>query len=59
VGTLALIAVLAAGCGGHKQSKAEKAPMNAEFAKIDHTLSTASPRSLGANQAYLELMTRK
>jgi hypothetical protein len=59
VGTLALIAVLAAGCGGHKQSKAEKAAMNAEFAKIDYAISTATPRSLGANQAYLELMTRK
>jgi hypothetical protein len=54
-----LVALVAAGCGGHKQSKAEKAAMNAEFAKIDYAISTSSPRSLGANQAYLEQLTHK
>jgi hypothetical protein len=44
---------------GTSSPRRRRAPMNAEFAKIDHTLSTASPRSLGANQAHHELMTRK
>ena len=49
--TRPLVGVLAAGCGGHKQSKAEKAKMNAEFARLDYAISTSSPRSLGANQS--------
>jgi hypothetical protein len=59
VGVMMLIAVLAAGCGGHKQSKAEKTAMNAEFAKIDFAISVSTPRSLGANQAYLEQLTHR
>jgi hypothetical protein len=58
-GALVLVAVVAASCGGHKQSKAEKAAMNAEFAKIDYAISTSSPRSLGANQPYLEQLTHR
>jgi hypothetical protein len=59
VATAILVALVTAGCGGHKQSKAEKAAMNAEFTKIDYAISIASPRSLGANQAYLEQMTHR
>jgi thiamine biosynthesis lipoprotein ApbE len=59
VGTLVLLALLAAGCGGHKQSKAEKAKMNTEFARIDYAISTSSPRSLGANQGALEQLTHR
>jgi hypothetical protein len=59
VGTMILVALLASGCGGHKQSKAEKAAMNAEFAKIDYAISMSTPRSLGANQAYLEQLTHR
>jgi hypothetical protein len=59
LGTFVLVALLTAGCGGHKQSKAEKAAMNAEFARIDYAISTSSPRSLGANQAALEQLTRR
>jgi hypothetical protein len=59
LGTFVLVALLTAGCSGHKQSKAEKAAMNAEFARIDYAISTSSPRSLGANQAALEQLTRR
>ena len=33
--------------------------MNAEFARLDYAISTSSPRSLGANQGYLEQLTHK
>ena len=59
MGALVLVGILAAGCGGHEQSKAEKAAMNAEFARIDYAISTSSPRSLGTNQGALEQLTRR
>jgi thiamine biosynthesis lipoprotein ApbE len=59
VAALVFVALVAAGCGDHTQSKAEKAAMNAEFTRIDYAISTASPRSTAANQPYLEQMTHK
>jgi hypothetical protein len=59
VGTLALVGLLAAGCGGHKQSKAERAAMNAEFALIDYKISNWTMGPGYADQNGLEQLTRR
>jgi hypothetical protein len=54
-----LVALLAAGCGGHEQSKADRAAMNAEFAKIDFRI---AQWTMGPGYAYqndLEQLTRR
>ena len=56
---LLLIAVVAAGCGGHKQSKAERAKMNAEFAQIDWKISNWTMGPGYADQNGLEQLTRR
>jgi hypothetical protein len=55
---LSTIAFLASGCGGHEQSKADKAAMNAEFRNIDFRISnwTMGPASNG--EKGLERLTR-
>ena len=56
---LLLIALLASGCGGHKQSKAERAAMNAEFAQIDYKISNWTMGPGYADQNGLEQLTRR
>ena len=57
---LLLIPLLASGCGGHKQSKAERSAMNAEFAQIDLEISNWTMGSPGyADQNGLEQLTRR
>jgi hypothetical protein len=56
---LLLIALLAAGCGGHKQSKADRAKMNAEFAQIDWKISNWTMGPGYADQNGLEQLTRR
>jgi hypothetical protein len=56
---LLLVALLATACGGHKQSKADRAAMNAEFAKIDFRI---AQWTMGPGYAYnnnLEQLTRR
>jgi hypothetical protein len=54
------VAALASGCGGeHKQSKAERAAMNAEFAKIDFGIAQSTMGPGYADQQYLERLTRR
>jgi hypothetical protein len=55
---LLLIVLLAAGCGGDKQSKAERARMNAEFAQIDWKISNWTMGPGYADQSGLERLTR-
>jgi hypothetical protein len=59
VAPLVLIALLAAGCGGHKQSKADRAKMNAEFAQIDWKISNWTMGPGYADQNGLEQLTRR
>jgi hypothetical protein len=54
-----LTALLAAGCGGHKQSKAERAAMNAEFASIDWKISNWTMGPGYADQSGLQQLTRR
>ena len=56
---LLLIALLASGCGGHKQSKAERSAMNAEFAQIDFKISNWTMGPGYADQNGLEQLTRR
>lgn len=58
-GVVLLVAALAAGCGGHKQSKAERAAMNAEFARIDYAISNSTLGAPPANEANLERLTHR
>ena len=39
---LLLAAAVLAGCGGHKQSAAEKAAMDARFAELDYAMSSVT-----------------
>ena len=56
---LLLITLLASACGGHKQSKAERAAMNAEFAQIDYKISNWTMGPDYADQNGLEQLTRR
>jgi hypothetical protein len=56
---LLLIVLLAAGCGGDKQSKAERARMNAEFAQIDWKISNWTMGPGYADQNGLAQLTRR
>ena len=56
---LLLIALLASGCGGHNQSKAERAAMNAEFTQIDFKISNWTMGPGYADQNGLEQLTRR
>ena len=56
---LFLVVLLAPGCGGHKQSKAERAAMNAEFASIDYKISNWTMGPGYADQNGLEQLTRR
>jgi hypothetical protein len=56
---LLLIAYLVAGCGGHEQSKAERAKMNAEFAQIDWKISNWTMGPGYADQNGLVQLTRR
>ncbi len=56
---LLVVALVAAGCGGHKQSKAERAAMNAEFAGIDYKISNWTMGPFYADQNGLERLTRR
>jgi hypothetical protein len=56
---LLLIALLASGCGAHKQSKAERSAMNAEFAQIDFKISNWTMGPGYADQNGLEQLTRR
>jgi len=58
VALLLLLVPLAAGCGGQKQSKAERAKMNAEFAQIDWKISNWTMGPGYADQNGLEKLTR-
>jgi hypothetical protein len=53
------VALLASGCGGHKRSKAERAAMNAEFARIDYRISNWTMGPGYADQNGLEQLTRR
>jgi hypothetical protein len=56
---LLLIALMASGCGGHNQSKAERSAMNAEFAQIDFKISNWTMGPGYADQNGLEQLTRR
>ena len=56
---LVAIAFCAAGCGGNKQSKAERAAMNAEFAKIDFRIAQWTMGPGHTDQTALEALTRR
>jgi hypothetical protein len=56
---LLLIALVACGCGGHKQSKPERSAMNAEFAQIDFKISNWTMGPGYADQNGLEQLTRR
>ena len=56
---LLLIALLAASCGGHEQSKADRAAMNAEFAQIDWKISNWTMGPGYADQNGLEQLTHR
>ena len=56
---LGAISFLAAGCGGHEQSKAERDAMNAEFAKIDFGIAQTTMGPGYADEKYLERLTRR
>jgi hypothetical protein len=58
LGVIALLLIVAAGCGGQKQSKAERAKMNAEFAQIDWKISNWTMGPGYADQNGLERLTR-
>ena len=53
------IPVLAAGCGQDKQSKADRAAMNAEFARIDFRIAQWTMGPGPTNQKTLEALTRR
>jgi hypothetical protein len=57
---LVAVCLLASGCGGDKQSKADRAAMNAEFAKIDFRIAqmTMGPGPAD-HQEGLEQATRR
>ena len=59
VAPLVLVALLVAGCGGHEQSKAERAAMNAEFAQIDWKISNWTMGPGYADQNGLEQLTHR
>ena len=59
VAPLLLTALLASGCGGHEQSKADRAAMNAEFARIDYKISNWTMGPGYADQNGLEQLTRR
>ena len=56
---LSAISLLASGCGGHEQSKADRAAMNAEFARIDFGIAQSTMGPGYANQKRLEALTRR
>jgi hypothetical protein len=56
---LLLIVLLAAGCGSHGQSKADRAKMDAEFAQIDWKISNWTMGPGYADQNGLERLTRR
>jgi hypothetical protein len=57
---LVAIAVCVSGCGGNdKQSKADKAAMNAEFAKIDFHIAQTTMGPGYAKEKLLEQATRR
>ena len=56
---LLLVVLLAPGCGGHKQSKAERAAMNAEFAQIDYKISNWTMGPGHVDQNGLEQLARR
>ena len=53
------IAFLASGCGGHEQSKADRAAMNAEFARIDFRIAQYTMGPGPARPEELEALTRR
>ena len=54
------IPVLAAGCGGHdKQSKADRAAINSEFAHIDFRIAQWTMGPGPTNQKALKTLTRR
>ena len=59
LGGLALLLLVATGCGGHKQSKADRAKMNAEFAQLDWKISNWTMGPGYADQNGLEQVTRR
>jgi hypothetical protein len=59
LGVIALLLLLAAGCGGHGQSKADRAKMNAEFAQIDWKISNWTMGPGYADQNGLQQLTRR
>jgi hypothetical protein len=56
---LVAVSVLASGCGGDKQSKADRAAMNAEFAKIDFHIAQTTMGPGYAKEKLLEQATRR
>ena len=56
---LLALSLLASGCGGHEQSKADRAAMNAEFARIDFGIAQSTMGPGYANQKRLEALTRR
>ncbi len=56
---LLLLTLLASGCGGDGQSKAERAAMNAEFARIDYKISNWTMGPGYADQKGLQKLTRR
>jgi hypothetical protein len=56
---LLAIAVCAAGCGGHEQSKADRAAINAEFAQIDFRIAQWTMGPGPTKQQALEALTRR
>jgi hypothetical protein len=54
------IPLLAAGCGGHdKQSKADRAAMNSEFAHIDFRIAQWTMGPGPTNETALKALTRR
>jgi hypothetical protein len=57
---LLAISLCASGCGGgHKQSKAERAAMNAEFAKIDFGIAQYTMGPAANDPKALQQLTRR
>jgi hypothetical protein len=56
---LLLIAVLAAGCGGHKQTKSERIAMEGEFSKLAMDIGNATMGSGPADEKYMEQFTHR
>ena len=53
------LSLVAAGCGGHEQSKADRAAMNAEFTRIDFRIAQYTMGPGYANQKALKALTRR